>query len=298
MGIAPGFGGALTHFRWKVGETMVDWLRPATHEDLAANSADRLASFPLVPFSNRIRDGRFTFEGETIRLSLNRPPLRHAIHGHGWQAAWYVVEARSDRIALAYEHPAGAWPFPYRARQEITLDERELVMTLSIENLGARAMPAGLGWHPYFPRTPRTSLRALAAAMWATDADLLPTELVAADARLASAEGIPIAAVPLDNVFTGWRREAVITWPEWNARLAIVAKAPIDFLVVYSPPGKDFFCVEPVSHCTDAFHLAALGRTDTGMRVLDPGAQLRTSVRLRPTRLRRPSVAHSRPHLR
>lgn len=220
-------------------------------------------------------------------MPRNRPSHPHAIHGHGWQAAWDIAEQRNGRVRLAYEHTADEWPFRYRAHQDIALDEHELRLTLSVENLGAEAMPVGLGWHPYFRCTPGARLRARVAAMWATDAEVLPTELVAADARLASDEGLPIRDVALDNVFTGWRREATIAWPESGAQLAIDATKPLDFLVVYSPSGRDFFCVEPVSHCTDAFNLAGETRHDTGMLTLPPAALLQATSRLRPTLVQR-----------
>jgi len=73
-----------------------------------------------------------------------------------------------------------------------------------------------------------------------------------------------------------------IAWPEWNAGLRIDADPPLGFLVVYSPRGEDFFCAEPVSHCTDAFNLARQGRRDTGMLTLEPGANLSATVRFRP----------------
>ena len=60
----------------------------------------------------------------------------------------------------------------------------------------------------------------------------------------------------------------------------MTAEAPLDFLVVYTPKGRSFFCAEPVSHMTDAFNLAAGGRTDTGARTLAPGETLRAVVTL------------------
>ncbi len=53
-------------------------------------------------------------------------------------------------------------------------------------------------------------------------------------------------------------------------------------LVIFTPPGEDFLCVEPVSHDTDAFNRAAAGEADTGMRVLAPGEDLSVYVRFRP----------------
>ena len=144
-------------------------------------------------------------------------------------------------------------------------------------------MPVGLGFHPYFPRTPRCRLSARVDAMWATDAEVMPTSLVDADPRLGAAHGLPVAEVTLDNAFTGWHRQATITWPERGARLLLDADAPLGFLVVYSPAGRDYFCVEPVSHCTDAFNLAAQGRAGTGMLTLEAGASVSAIMRLRPS---------------
>ena len=205
-GIAPWIGGSIAHYHWLDGARRHDWLRPAAPADLAAGTADRLACFPLVPFSNRIRDGRFAFGGHAVALPLNHRPQPHALHGHGWQAAWSVVERDEDRITLEYDHRAGAWPFPYRARQEFLLTGDELRLSLSLENRGRETMPVGLGFHPYFPRTPRCRLSARVDAMWATDAEVMPTALVDADPRLGGAYGLPVADVLLDNAFTGWQQ--------------------------------------------------------------------------------------------
>jgi aldose 1-epimerase len=281
-GVAPGIGGSLTHFCWIDAAGRHDWLRPSTLDDVRAGTADRLACFPLVPFSNRIRNGRFGFRGRAIELPLNQWPQPHAEHGHGWQAAWSVAAQSAGALALEYDHPASTWPFPYRARQTFDLTDDELKVSLVIENTGTAAMPAGLGFHPYFPRTPRCRLAAPVAAMWETDAEVMPTALVAADPRLIEREGLPVDQVALDNAFTGWARTATISWPERGAKLTVQADAPLGFLVVYSPPGEAYFCAEPVSHCTDAFNLAAQGRDDTGMLLLEPAASVRASMYLRP----------------
>jgi aldose 1-epimerase len=282
LGVAPGVGGAIVHYRWVDGDDAHEWLRPSTAADVASGNADRLAAFALVPFSNRIRDGRFEFEGRSIVLPLNQWPQRHSEHGHGWQAAWTLIERSAARLSLEYNHAADHWPFPYRAVQDFELTDEALTVTLSVENQGTLRMPVGLGLHPYFPRTPRCRLSAEVDAMWATDAEVMPTTLTVADPRLGEGRGLPVAETSLDNAFTGWRGRAAITWPERRAHLAIDADPPLRFLVVYSPSREEFFCAEPVSHCTDAFNLAAQGRRDTGMLTLDPGARLSAKVSFRP----------------
>ena len=283
LGVAPGIGGSIAYYRWVDGARKHDWLRPSTDADLASGSADRLACFPLVPFSNRIRDGHFDFEGRSIRIPLNQWPQRHAEHGHGWQVAWTMVERAADRLTLEYNHAADLWPFPYRAVQDFELSDDALRVTLSVENSGTVSMPIGLGLHPYFPRTPRCRLSARVDAMWATDAEVMPTALTGADPRLGTGDGLPLDESALDNAFTGWRGQATIVWPERGARLSIDTDPPLRFLVVYSPAGEEYFCVEPVTHCTDAFNLAAQGRRDTGMLTLHPGARLPVTIRFRPS---------------
>jgi aldose 1-epimerase len=97
------------------------------------------------------------------------------------------------------------------------------------------------------------------------------------------ASGRAVDELELDNIFTGWDGKAVIAWPERRAQLVVDAEQPIlSFLTLYTPPGADFFCVEPVSHCADAVNLARSGIADTGIRVLAPGALRGATVMLRP----------------
>jgi aldose 1-epimerase len=84
--LAPDAGGAVTRYWLERGRVTREWLRPTPAGVLRAGAPYRAAAFPLVPYSNRIRAGRFSFRGRGVVEPLNRPPERHAIHGHGWQA--------------------------------------------------------------------------------------------------------------------------------------------------------------------------------------------------------------------
>lgn len=81
--VAPAVGGAVTRYWLERDGTTWEWLRPTPPEALRDAFPYRTAAFPLVPYSNRIREGRFAFRGRAVTLPLNRPPERHAIHGHG-----------------------------------------------------------------------------------------------------------------------------------------------------------------------------------------------------------------------
>ena len=279
--LAPEAGGMVTRYWLERGSGVWEWLRPASEVAVPQRDGYLAAAFPLVPFSNRIRGGRFRFDGRDVALPLNRPPERHAIHGQGWQAAWTPREVSTTTALLEFRHVPGAWPWAYRATQRFVLSSTDLTVELALENESDAPMPAGLGWHPYFLRTPRTTLTAPVAGIWLTDAEMMPTELAQPPVIAELSRGVMIDSVPLDNCLTGWSRRAAIDWPELDARLVMTAEPPLDFLTVFTPPDLPFFCVEPVSHATDAVNLTA-PVADVGQRRLESGGTLRAIVTLTP----------------
>jgi aldose 1-epimerase len=283
--LIPALGGSIAGCRWRhPSGSSIDLLRPASAASLATAGVNAASCFPLTPFSNRLRDGRCNFRGREIVMPRNTP-RPHVEHGHGWQRPWTVTDAARDIATLTYRHEPNGWPFAYEMRQTFRLDGNALAIELRARNLGPDPMPYGFGLHPYFPFTPGCRLTARVAGMWETDAEVMPTRLVALPARLTLPTGCAVAGMNLDNGFTGWDGRAVIDWPEWNTRLTMAATAPLRFLVLYTPAGGDHFCVEPVSNCTDAFNLAGQGRIDTGMLVLESGQEIVARVTFAPSML-------------
>ncbi|WP_431857161.1 aldose 1-epimerase [Azospirillum sp.] len=286
LDVAPQVGGSIARFAGVSGGRPIDWLRPATPEALAARDPLGMASFPLIPYCNRIRDGRFTFEGREVVLPANYHASRHAIHGDAWQRPWTVVEHGPAMLTLAFVHEGerdgDAWPFPYVARQVFELTPEGLTVRMAVANTGRTAMPLGLGHHPYLPRTPETTITASVDAIWATDAEVMPTTLKRTPETERMATGLRIADAEMDNNFVGWDRTAVVRWPERNAALRLSADAPLDFLVAYTPAHEDFFCLEPVGNCTDWPNLTHLGTAQVGGMVLAPGETTEVRFRLEP----------------
>ena len=278
--LAPGIGGSIAGFWSDARGTALDLLRPTSADALSRGDPGGLSSFPLVPWSNRIRAGRFTFGGKRVDLT---PNLRgHAIHGLGHRMSWTVMDRGLSQAVLEHRHAAGEWPWSYRATQRIALTPAGLDVEMVVTNDSETTMPAGLGWHPYFPRTASTTLHARVTGLWLTDSEILPTVCVTPPPDRDPRRGLAVDRVALDNVFVGWDQEAVITWPERRARLRLTARGALATLVVYTPPGEAFFCAEPVSHITEAFNLAAAGQLDTGMLRLAPGEFARVAMSLVP----------------
>ncbi|CAH2773032.1 MAG: Galactose mutarotase and related enzymes [uncultured Paraburkholderia sp.] len=254
--VAPEVGGALAAFYELTPDGPLHWLRPASQAAFDECDPLRMASFPLLPYCNRIRDARFPFNGETIDLNGNDPRFAHALHGNAWRRPWKVAARTASAVTLEFEHAPdsthrGDWPFSYRAQQRIELMADGLRITLSARNLADRPMPFGMGHHPYYPRTAHTRICADVKAMWHADTEVLPTHLGAHPAVDALREGMSPDAYDLDNNFANWSRRATIAWPDEHRRLTMTAEAPFDHMVVFAPASDPRqLCVEPVTNTT------------------------------------------------
>jgi len=219
--------------------------------------------FPLVPYANRIADGRFAFGGQTYQLPLNFGDHPHSLHGFGWQAEWVPMEVGPDHVVLVHAHDGGAgWPWAYRAEQRFMLAPGDARVELSLTNLADTPMPAGLGLHPYFPCDADTRLRFEAGGVWLADATMLPTETVPAAHFGDWATGAAVSGDALiDNAYEGWGGIAQIG-QRWG-RITIQGEGA-DVLHIFRPPDADFFCAEPVNHLPDAINRG-------GMDILAPG---------------------------
>ena len=220
------------------------------------------ACYPLVPFSNRIANGRFEFQGRTIEVPRNwpDPSVHHPMHGDGWAAVWRVERADATSAEISFEHTGqSGWPFRYRARQEFRLDSDSLAVRMTLENREPQAAPGGMGLHPFFVREPDSELFFHADDVWLADAEVLPTRRIAVPAEWDFSHGQRPDAVALDNCFDGWDGEASIVWPARRLRLGLRASEPFRHAVVFTPPARPFFCIEPVSHAN-----GQVGRTHIG----------------------------------
>src|SRR5262245_28978782 len=119
LDLAPQAGGSIARF---TADGSFDLLRPTPAEALAAGQGIESSCYPLVPFSGRIANGRFSFDGVEVVLQPNWSGSRHPIHGDGWMRPWTVERSDERSADIVYEHDARAgWPFRYRARQVFRL---------------------------------------------------------------------------------------------------------------------------------------------------------------------------------
>ena len=283
--IVPGLGAGLASYDLLVDGGREPLFRPC--RDLVRAQPFDLASNLLVPWSGRISGGGFRFGGRFHGLDPNLAGEPLPIHGNGFASSWTVVEAAGARAVLTLSSN-GPGPYSFEARVIYTLDAGALTVRLAVTSHAADPLPHGLGLHPWFPRTPGTTLWARAAAVTLEDSRHLPAGQVPVASRKEwdFSEPRRLPDTWINNDFSPWDGRAEIVWADRGLRLVVDTggDSRLTTFILYSP-GSDaaFFCFEPVTHPVDA-HNRPGGPEANGLSVLAHGETLAMSCRFVPER--------------
>ncbi|WHO74105.1 aldose 1-epimerase [Rhizobium sp. BT03] len=246
---------------------------------VAAGGPDgAMANFAMVPFGNRVEGNAMSFAGRDYAFQPNTSdPLYR--HGDGWLGLWQLEDSSSEHAQFSFSRSADrVSPYAYLTRQEIRLAGDALVLTLSVENRGAAALPFGLGQHPFFVRTPQTRLTIAADRYWSERADHLPDVPGPVPEYFDFRSEKLLPQRWMNNAFEGWNGRAAIAWPELGIQAALDADGALERFMLYMPVDRnDFFCLEPMSHLPNGHHLPDFG----GLAPLAPGEILAGTVTIR-----------------
>ncbi|NKB68839.1 MAG: hypothetical protein GKR89_17375 [Candidatus Latescibacteria bacterium] len=246
------------------------------------------ANFIMLPYSNRIDGGAFTFQGRSYQLEK---AAVHAIHGDVRHRPWVVEEVSPQRLSCRFDsrqHEGVNWPWPFAAWAEYWLEGPVLSARLQLSNCGQSPMPAGGGWHPYFSfRLTRAGepvhvQLGVEAAYPDGRGDRIPSGPAAPlsseqDFRRSRALG---PEQFFDTCFAGYDGGGHIAWPDSGVRLGLDCTG-CSHLILYNPGGKPYFAVEPVLNANDGVNLLARGEAGSGVQILEPGAWLEARFNLR-----------------
>jgi aldose 1-epimerase len=258
----------------------------------------------LFPFPNRIRDGRFTWAGKEYQLPLNDPAGKNAIHGFACRHPWRVVGQGADAAGAwltgAFRASQDApdclslWPADYEIQVTFRLADGQLRIEAEVHNPDQQPLPFGLGYHPYF-RVPFTGsgsaddclVTVPARYMWVLD-DSLPTgERRPVEPFCDLNHPRRYGELHLDTVLTDLPTPSGDQMAEHGAvqgapgeTLSIWWPSQFRDAVVFTPPHRQAFCIEPYTCTTDAINLQQRG-IDAGLLVLPPGGRWAAAVELR-----------------
>ncbi len=276
--IVPEWGASILNLRAASGRPVL-----RSVEIAQVQSSSNTAAFALMPYSNRIRGARFEFGGRTVQLRP-APGSANVQHGDVRNRPWRMEHVGETHLSAAFDSRDFAdmnWPWPFTAQLEYRLHGPHLDIALTLTNAGDEVMPAGIGLHPYFQRRQQGQepiLEFSVGGWYAADDEHLPLggpQRVPEALDFSAAR--PIGPDQIDAVFASWEGTASLSWP--TRRLTFTADNVFSHLVLFTAPDGSL-ALEPVSHATDAFNLAARGVAGSDMKTLAPGQSLAGAVRL------------------
>lgn len=235
--------------------------------------------FIMVPWPNRIRDGRLIVGGRKYMLPLNSGP--HAMHGimreKEFAADITATDCSSNPTACRMSAELGPpWPFKGTVYMDASVEGRSLIQTLTVEAApGENPFPIGFGWHPWFNRNlggGDPGIKANVTGEWITTEDMTATgEMVKPARENELRSGLVPEVDSLDGCFSIEQESpVVISWPE--AALKIESSPTVSHLMIYTP--EHAICAEPQTCTIDAFKYHRLGIQDTGTFFVSPGNPL------------------------
>lgn len=167
----------------------------------------------LLPWPNRVADGRYSFEGRDLQLSLSEVARGHASHGLVRWTSWSLVGHDDTSVELRYRLMAQAgypWTLDLTARYAVSADG--LAVTVTANNLAAEPAPFAAGAHPYvrLDAGPVDSWEIAVPAATSLEVDdrLIPVGRRAVDGSETDFRtGRPIGATVVDTAFTDLNRD-------------------------------------------------------------------------------------------
>jgi aldose 1-epimerase len=294
---------------WKIagGGSLHDVLYSAP--DWLTNPVPTRSGVPILfPFPNRIRDGKFFFQGIEYSLPTNDSTKKNAIHGYAPRYPWRIVDQGASnhgafvtgqfRPALDAPEVEKFWPTDYVLNITYRLSLNSLRIEAKVFNPGTIPLPFGLGFHPYFrfPIAPADSdisryrFQMPAHSIWPLEESLPTGQKAPVPAEIDWNRSRLLADVALDTLYTdletydepvnGLLPRAQLRHADLPGALQVWASKEYREMVLFTPAHRKAFCIEPYTCPTDAIHLAEKG-IDSGWQQIDPGQEWSAVVEIR-----------------
>jgi aldose 1-epimerase len=249
---------------------------------------------PLIPWPNRLRDGRYRWKGAELQLDLSEPARQNAMHGLVRWRNWEVRAREAARVVLGhvlYGEPG--YPFILALELEYVLEPRGLTVTTSALNIGPETCPYGAGMHPYF-------------SLGAATIDEAILNVPAAHRLLADERGIPVGEEPveggpldyrtpreiggaqLDFCFAGLDRDeggnlrVELAAADGSRTVTVWASREYEYVMLFTgdtlpeEQRRRGIAIEPMTCAPDAF------RSGAGLARLEPGERHEASWGIEP----------------
>ena len=255
----------------------------SSEEQLRENTKSR--GIHLAPFPNRIRDGKYPFDGIAYQLPINKPKEQNAIHGFIWDKPFNVIEEKSEKdhasLSMGYNYNGEftSYPFLFQIKYSYQLSPDGLAVSVQVMNTGDSNLPFGVGWHPYFTfHKPVDELELQLPACTVLDVDerMIPTGTANPYPKFEHLTSI--GSTSFDTAFKlSDSDDSFITRlydPAEKTTIVLTQDQHLPYLQVYIPPDRNSIALEPMSCPANAFN------SGEGLVVLKPGEKFESKMNL------------------
>jgi len=245
------------------------------YEILGYDAKNRVSSFIMAPWANRINEGKFKCaKGNFDLLEKNPFDFKHAIHGTAMFSEWTLNKASENYISIS-TNLNKPWPYKGNVTFAISLNDQSIKQELSILNKDSDVMPFSMGWHPWFKRNLKdegVKIKFDAKYKWETKNEIPTSSKLDSNEIKYFFKGYSPEPGTLDECYRIKEKSLVyLVWPELT--LKINSSNECGHLMVYTPsgPNSDLVCVEPQTATINPFQLNEKNVTDTGVLYVNPG---------------------------
>lgn len=277
--VSPGHGMNLCRYKAN-GLTIVDFDPDEVRESFSGNPL-------LYPTPNRVSGGVFSYNGKQYPQMKNGKPVR--VHGLVYNEPFDNIEVTKtcDSISISgnlcfneTNHLYQSFPFRHNLKITYTLDRSGVCFGYEIQSheLEER-IPFGIAIHPFFSKIDGESgtvIRAPFAYTYKTSEDLMPTgELLPSEGETDLTDYRAVGALDLDTVFTGNinNEPASIIYSKTGLKVTLKCSEDFTHIVINTPKGKPYFCMENQTCATNAHNLYDQGRRDiSGLKFVEPNS--------------------------
>lgn len=239
----------------------------------------------LFPFPNRVRDGKYSFEGVEYQLSRNEPGRTHALHGFVSDEVFEIIDQKRNSVTLKYSYQGGKDGYPFPFELEVTYSivrNHTFRLRYNITNTGLQNMPCGFGWHPYFNLRDKKvgDLEVSLPNHYTFEVDDATIPFLTNESgtpEITEGTSFSLKNEILDNVYkvadAGKFAETKLTDGELTLTIKQqTGKTLFNYIVLYTPPSRNSIAIEPQTANINAFN------NEDGLVVLEAGKSMKGSV--------------------
>ena len=234
---------------------------PESEEELFANIS--LFGNPILFPPNRIRGGKFNFNGREYSFPVNEPKTGSHLHGTLREMPFRIAALDEKSVSFVYEAGEGEYlgfPHAFRVYRNYSLGADGLTEKTVFENLSDTMMPFMLAFHTTFALSGKENARLSVPVVreQMRDENYLPTLLWQSgrvrDEQIRSGE-YEIFSSPLSALYQTDGKITEITDPVSNISIISECSEQYGYRMLWRGADSDFLCIEPQTVAIDCFHL-------------------------------------------